>query len=195
MAESNEISILLQRLRAGDESCRAQIIHAAYGELKRLAAAKLRFERKDHSLQPSALVNEAYLRLADGEAVWQNRAHFFGVAAGVMRNILVDHARARKARKRDGGQRVELDFAGAIPAVDLDHIIPLDFALRELEKANKRHFEVVQMRYFGGLTYEEIAEVLHVASRTVKRDWEYARAWLQVRIQGGVDESGDDDTG
>src|SRR2546422_469106 len=110
--QPGEITILLQGMRAGDEGCRSRLISAVYAKLRRLAAAKLRGERPDHSLQPSALVHEAYLRMIGGAPVWENRTHFLAAAAGVMRNVLVDSARSRRARKRDGGQRVELDFVG-----------------------------------------------------------------------------------
>jgi RNA polymerase sigma factor (TIGR02999 family) len=129
-------------------------------------------------------VHEAYLRMAGGPGNWENRGHFFAAAAGVMRNVLVDSARARRSRKRDGGLRVELDFAGAMPEVDLDQIILLDTALHELAALNARHAGVVELHFFGGMTFDEVGEELGVTSRTAKRDWDKARAWLQTRING-----------
>jgi RNA polymerase sigma factor (TIGR02999 family) len=148
----------------------------------------LRRERQGHSFQPTALVNEAYLRLIDQQVHWKNRAHFFGLASEMMRRILVDHARARKRGKRAGAwTRVELDEAVAIAEQRDVDLLSLDQALRELSELDPRHGRVVELRFFGGLTLEEAAEVLGASPATVKRDWSLARAWLYRRLTGGSD--------
>jgi RNA polymerase sigma factor (TIGR02999 family) len=151
-----------------------------YRDLRRRAAAYLRAERRDHTLQPTALVNEAYLRLVGQDRVtWQNRAHFFGVAAQMMRRILVDHARQHHASKRPGaGVKVTLhDHIGAAQPVDYD-VLVLDRALTELTALDPRQASIVELRFFGGLSEEEVASVLSLSRRTVTREWQTARAWL-----------------
>lgn len=157
------------------------------GELRRLAASYLRRERGGHTLQPTAVVNEAYLRLVPQRAVaWENRAHFFGIAARMMRRVLVDHARKRRAAKRDGLAEDPVSISG-IPApaagVDEVDVIDLHDALTALAALDARQAEIVEMRYFAGLTVEEIAEVLKISPATVKRDWTTAKLWLRRRMK------------
>jgi RNA polymerase sigma factor (TIGR02999 family) len=160
-----------------------------YAELRQIAARALQSERDDHTLQPTALVHEAYLRMVGGENVpWQNRAHFLGCASRVMRNILVDHARARRAGKRGGGDaRVTLTEAlGLAHARDVD-LVALDDALTALAETDEQKCRIVELRYFGGLSEVEVAEVLGVSERTVRRGWTMAKAWLKREMQrGGV---------
>ena len=155
-----------------------------YRELHRLAAAKMRFERGNHTLQPTALVNEAYLRLSDcSESLWQDRSRVLGTAANVMRHILVDHARAHNAEKRGDGlvqvTLIEENMAAAGNPVD---VLAVDEALTRLAEFDSRQAKVLEMHFFGGLTFEEIAEQLDVSARTVKRDWIMARAWLRREL-------------
>lgn len=177
---------LLRAWSGGDERARDELLPLIYRELRRRAAAHLRRERQGHSFQPTALVHEAYLRLVEQKVPWQNRAHFFGLASEMMRRILVDHARGRKRGKRSGGwSRVELDEAVAISEQrDIDLVL-LDQALQELSGLDPRHARIVELRFFGGLTLEETAEVLGVSPATVKRDWSLARTWLYRRLKGG----------
>lgn len=178
--EPDQVTALLDAWCRGDHEALAALVPFVHAELRRMAARQLRRERGDHTLQPTALVNEAFLRLAGQRRVqWQNRAHFFGVAACVMRRVLVDHARRRNAWRRGGGPvRVELTEATRISdAPDLD-LIALDAALDALAAQDARQARVVELRFFGGLTVEETAEVLEVAPSTVKLDWQMARAWL-----------------
>jgi RNA polymerase sigma factor (TIGR02999 family) len=151
-----------------------------YDELRRLARDYLRRERGDHTLQATALVHEAYLRMVDEKSVsWKNRAHFYGIAARLMRRILVDHARAHNAAKRGGlEQKFTLDEARDLPAPGATDLVALDGALESLAKTYPRKSEVVEMKFFGGLETNEIAEVLHVSEKTVLRDWSFAKLWL-----------------
>ena len=156
-----------------------------YQELHRLAAGKMRFERQNHTLQPTALVNEAYLRLADGSgSMWQDRSRVLGLAANVMRHVLVDHARAHRAEKRGDGQLqvtfVE-DMAGGGSSSTAD-VLAIDEALTRLAEFDPRQEKVLEMHFFGGLTFEEIAVQLGISTRTVKRDWTMARAWLRQEL-------------
>jgi RNA polymerase sigma factor (TIGR02999 family) len=182
-----EISALLAGARAGDRLCEARLFEAVYAELKRMAAAQLRNERPSHTLQPSALVNEAYIRML-GAPGWDNRAHFFKTASGVMRRILVDHARKRRADKRDGKlQRVDLDWEAAVIADDdVERVIAVDEALDRLAQWDGRQAKVVELRYFSGFDVIETAQILGVSEKTVKRDWSMARAWLQSQLEGRV---------
>ena len=171
----------------GDQLARERLMEAVYGDLRRRAAAFLRRERQAHTLQPTALVHEAFLRLVDqSRASWKNRAQFLAVAARMMRRVLVDHARARGARKRDAGLRVSLDDAPELAeagTTDVD-LLALDQALQALAALDERQATIVELRYFAGLTVEEAAEVLDVSPATVKRDWVAARAWLFQRLRG-----------
>ena len=179
-----DVTGLLKRWSAGDQEAQERLFPMVYEELRALAAATFRSERPDHTLQPTALVHEAYLRLIGQDRVaWQNRAHFFGIAAQMMRRILVDHARRKKAAKRDAATfRVELSAPEEGPA-DLDpEILSLDEALKGLEALDPRQARIVELRFFGGLTVEETAEVAGVGTATVKREWRTARAWLRREL-------------
>ena len=170
---------LLEQVRAGDRSAFARLWPIVYEELRALAARLLRGERPGHTLQPTALVHEAYLRLVDERAGWQDRAHFFAIAAQAMRRILVDYARGRLASKRGGAvRRVSLDGPIDAPAatdIDLDDVIEVDEALGELSALDAFEAQVVELRYFGGLTIEETASALDVSPATVKREWQLAQ--------------------
>lgn len=161
-----------------------QLAPVVYDELRTLAAAHLRRERPDHSLQPTALVHEAYLRMmGGGHTPWEDRGHFFRAAARAMRRILIDHARKRGRQKRGGG-RVQISASQLGPATwdDPDRLLALDEALRRLEEQDARSAEVVQLRYFAGLSVQETAEALGLSERTVKREWTFARAWLRTAL-------------
>jgi RNA polymerase sigma factor (TIGR02999 family) len=178
---------LLRAWGGGDLRARDDLVPLVYRELRRRAAGYLRRERPDHTLAPTALVHEAYLRLVGQQRVaWQNRAHFFGVAAQIMRRILVDHARAHQAAKRPGaGLRVVLDDRiGASPPRDCELLL-LDHALTELTTLDPCQGQIVELRYFGGLSEQEVAGVLGVSRSTVTREWHTARAWLYRRLTRG----------
>jgi len=179
-----DVTRLLLAWSDGDETALQRLMPLVYSELRRLAERYMGRERADHTLQTTALINETYLRLVGARDVhWQNRAHFYAVSAGAMRRILVDFARARKNLKRGGGARpVPLDeqvLAGVTRSADL---LALDEALERLAALSPRQGRVVELRYFGGMTEQEIAEVLHVSSRTVRNDWQLARAWLHREL-------------
>lgn len=178
---------LLRALRGGDGAAAEQLLPLVYSELHRVAAAYMRRERPDHTLQPTALINEAYLRLVREDVDWNNRAHFVGFAAHVMRRVLVDYARTRNAEQRGGGlERVELQEQMAVSPERLDEIATLDQALVRLEKTNPRQARVVELRYFGGLSVEQVGALLGIAPRSVKRDWALARIWLFNELQPAV---------
>jgi RNA polymerase sigma-70 factor (ECF subfamily) len=182
----SDVTTLLHAWSAGDRGALNEMMPAVYAELHRLARAHLRGERVDHTLQATALVNEAYLKLVDQTRVqWQNRAHFFGTAAQLMRRILVDHTRERRAAKRGGAAvRIELDEALAMAeARDID-LIALDAALSRLEQLDSRQGELVVLRFFGGLTIDEAAEALRISLATAKRDWATAKIWLRRELDG-----------
>ncbi|MCH7716873.1 MAG: sigma-70 family RNA polymerase sigma factor [Gemmatimonadetes bacterium] len=176
-----EVTGLLAELRSGNKEALAKLIPLVYDELHRLAEHYMRNERVGHTLQPTALINEAYLRLASAEkANWQHRAHFVAVAAGTMRRVLIDHARKQKAAKR-GGKQAALpleDSPEFLSEERSEELIALDEALTRLQELDPRQSQVVELRFFGGLTVEETAEVLGISPKTVKRDWAVARAWL-----------------
>jgi RNA polymerase sigma factor (TIGR02999 family) len=180
---SEDLTQLLDSVRSGRDGAQEELYERVYSELKAMAGARLFRERPGHTLQPTALVNEAYLRLAPGDEQWENRAHFFGSAAQAMRRILVDHARRHQAVKRGGEARrvtfADLAIAGEEPDLDL---LALDAALEALGKEEPRLAEVVQLRYFAGLGIAETAEVMGTSPATVKRDWTFARAWLLERM-------------
>ncbi len=179
-----EVTILLGEMSGGNRSAPEQLLPLVYDELRKLAHAYLQNERADHSLQATALVHEAYIRLVDWQTVsWQNRAHFFAVAASVMRKILVDHTRAKRAQKRDGGQKLELGEAVGFAAEREIDLIALDEALKNLAEFDDVQARLVEMRFFGGLTIEETAHALGVSPATVKREWTMATAWLYRRIK------------
>ena len=180
MAQSGNVTQLLQAWHAGDEAAFATLVPLVYGELRKIAGAAMRQERPDHTLQASALLNEAYVRLIDdGDVAWQNKAQFLAVAALTMRRVLVDHARKHGSAKRGGlARKVELDEAVLIGGeLDID-VIALDDALEKLAKIAPRKVRIVELRYFGGLSVEEVAKVLDVSEITVMREWRAAKAWL-----------------
>ena len=183
--EREDVTRLLIDWSNGDPIALDQLMPMVYAELRSLASRYLRRERIDHTLQPTALVNEAYLRLVDQRSVhWQNRAHFFGVAAQMMRRILVDHAKGHHRAKRGGGARkVSLEEAIGVTDERADGLVALDEALTLLAEFDERKSRVVEMRYFGGLSVEETAEVLQVSVNTVLRDWKLAKAWLYHQIK------------
>jgi RNA polymerase sigma-70 factor, ECF subfamily len=178
------ITTLLLQLRAGDKKAEAELFALVYEELRRIAARKMDAERGNHTLQTTALVHEAYLRLVRQENLeFQTRHHFFAVAAQTMRRILVDHARAHQAAKRGGGFACNLDECAAITPEPSTDVLALDEALDRLSKFDSRQARIVEMRFFGGMGEEEIAGVLGVSSRTVKRDWTLAKAWLYGELR------------
>lgn len=178
------ITRMLDELRAGRREVESRLLEAVYPELRRIAAHYMQGERAGHTLQPTALVNEAYLELVgQADIDWRNRSHFFGVAAQLMRRILVNYARRRKAQKREGKrQRVELSDTLAIAEDRLDEIIAVDEALDRLAEWDPRQAKIVELRFFAGLTEDEIAEAVGISPRTVKRDWMIARAWLHSEL-------------
>lgn len=179
-----DVTLLLQAMKKGDASALEKLMPLVYEELHRLARFYMGRERPDHTLQPTALINEAYLRLAHDDVDWQNRQHFIAVAASVMRRILVDHARTRKTEMRGGGfKRVELNEDVAISEKSSGEVLALNEALNRLEMVNVRQAKVVEMRYFAGLSIEEIGGILNMSPRSVKRDWALARIWLFKEIQ------------
>jgi RNA polymerase sigma factor (TIGR02999 family) len=184
---AQQVTQLLVRWREGDQRALDELMPLVYEELRRLAAHYMRGERPGHTLQTSALVNEAYLRLAAHEEIqWQDRAHFFAVAAQAMRRILVDHARRRGNLKRGGGAlRVALDEALIVSAERMAEVVALDDALARLAEIAPRKSQLVELRFFGGLSIEEAAEVLGVSPGTVMRDWTFVKAWLRREVAGG----------
>jgi RNA polymerase sigma factor (TIGR02999 family) len=194
MTAPQEVSQLLRAWREGDKAAFDKLMPLVYQELRQMAKRYMDRQQAGHTLQTTALIHEAYLRLVDcrQEVPWQNRAHFFGVAAKAMRHILVDYARTRQAAKRGGrGFKVSLDEA-AVPAVAIDEraaeLVALDDALQSLAAFDQRKSQVVELRYFGGLTVQETAEVLKVSPETVARDWRLARTWLLRELLKSSDE-------
>lgn len=181
---AGEVTLLLRSFRPGDGPAASRLMQLIYPELKRLAQSCLRQERPDHDLQPTALVHEAYLRLVAHESHnWESRAHFYAAAANLMRRVLIDHARARATRKRDGRRlTIALDEGMALTSEQSADLIDLDDALGELEQLSPRQARVVELRYFTGLSVPEVAHALGVNPRSVDRDWAAARAWLRVRL-------------
>jgi RNA polymerase sigma-70 factor, ECF subfamily len=182
--DQGEVTLLLRAMQGGDPTASEKLLPLVYNELHRLAKSYMRRERPNHTLQPTALINETYLRLTGDTINWQNRAHFVGVAANIMRRVLVDHARAHKAGIRGGDlQRVEFEEGIAISKERSNEMLQLDDALNKLEEVNPRQAKVVELRYFGGLSVEEIAAILNIGPRTVEREWASARVWLFERIR------------
>ena len=181
----SEVTQLLQEWGLGRQDAFDRLVPEIYAELRRLASSYLRRERRDHTLQPTALVHEAFLKLVDQRAVrWQNRAHFFGIAAQAMRRILVDHARAHGAGKRGSGERpLSLDETLVLTAGPDVDLIALDEALTRLHAVDPQQSRVVELRFFGGLTMEETAEVLRISPATVGREWTLAKAWLYAELK------------
>jgi RNA polymerase sigma-70 factor, ECF subfamily len=181
--EAEEVTRLLQSLNAGNREAVDALVPLVYAELRKLAAHYLKAEREEHTLQPTALVHEAFLRLVEQETAWQNRTHFFAMAANLMRRILVDYARSHTAEKRGGeAEKIALEDAFVFVKERPSEMIALDEALDKLAKIDPRRSRVVELKFFGGLTTEEIAEVLDVHPNTVLRDWNLARAWLKTQI-------------
>jgi RNA polymerase sigma factor (TIGR02999 family) len=179
-----EVTALLREWAAGDRGALERLMPLVYEELRRLAASQLRAERPNHTLQPTALVHEAYLRLVGGQSVsWAGRAHFFGIASRMMRRVLIDHARKRRAAKRNPGTIfLDLGTSGTGATDRAPELLALDAALTELEKLDPRQARVVELRFFAGLSVEETAEVAGISTATVKREWKTARAFLQHEI-------------
>jgi RNA polymerase sigma-70 factor, ECF subfamily len=175
-----DVTALLGQLAKGDDAAASKLIPVVYDELRRLAAGYMRRERKDHTLQPTALVHEAYLKLIEQRIVdWQGRAHFFGIAAQVMRRILIDHARGHMRDKRGGGAiPVPLDEALVFSPEQSSELVMLDASLERLAKLDPRQSRIVELRFFGGLTVEQTAGMLGISAKTVKREWSMAKAWL-----------------
>src|SRR6266513_823476 len=184
LVSQQRVTELLTRWSHGDDAAFAELTPLVYGELRRLAHREMGAERPDHTLQTTALVNEAYLRLAgQSNPRWQNRAHFFAVAARAMRRILVSYARSQRSQKRGGGAfKIELDEAAILSPEQSQEIVDLHEALERLETLDSRKAQVVELKFFGGLNYEEIAEVLKIARMTVRRDWEFAKLWLYTEL-------------
>jgi RNA polymerase sigma factor (TIGR02999 family) len=180
-----DVTILLAELTKGNEEAASRLIPLVYAELRRLAASYMRRERSDHTLQPTALVHEAYLKLIQQRSIdWQSRAHFFGIAAQVMRRILVDHARGHLREKRGGGERpVPMDEALVFAPEQSVELLKLDQALERLTKLDPRQGKIVELRFFGGLTVEQTADLLGISPKTVKRDWSMAKAWLHGELK------------
>lgn len=182
------ITEILNQARNGNTAVLEDLLPLVYGEMRRLAGGYLSRERAGHTLQPTALVHEVYLRMMGADAIdWHNRAHFFGVASRLMREILIDYARARNRKKRGGEFRtqIELDAAcsiGSDPSTQLD-VVAVDEALSELEKLDERQAKIVEMKFFGGMTIEEIAEVLGISPATVKREWTSAKLFLTRKLE------------
>jgi RNA polymerase sigma factor (TIGR02999 family) len=184
-ASRNRITVLLAELRRGSEAARDELVTLVYPELRRIAARYMRQERPGHTLRPTGLVNEMYVRLfGPGETEWQNRAHFFATVAREMRHVLVDHARARNAKKRPPAHvLVALDGLD-VPGGEREHdLVELDAALSELERVDQRACRVVELRFFGGLSEQEAAEAVGISISTLKRDWKFAKAWLFDRLR------------
>ena len=182
-----EVTRLLVDWGNGDQAALDELIPLVYDELRRLARRYMRREYQNHTLQTSALVNEAYLRLIDQNSVqWQNRAHFFGVSAQLMRRILVDHARSRSRAKRGGGAQIVSLVEQAVIPNEVEEVIALDDALKNLAEMDPRKSQIVEMKFFGGLTTEEVAEVLKVTPRTVERELRKAKAWLNRALSKGA---------
>ena len=183
--EVGEVSSLLRAWGDGDQGALEKLTPIVYDELRRLARRHMKGERPGHSLQTTALANEAYMRLVDYKRMkWQNRAHFFAVSSQLMRRILVDHARRHNLKRGGGVQHVSLEQASVLVTDEDTDLVALDNALNALARIDPRKVQVVEMRFFGGLSVEEIAEVLKVSTVTVKRDWSTARTWLYRELTG-----------
>jgi RNA polymerase sigma factor (TIGR02999 family) len=179
----SEITKLLEDYTNGNRACLDELLPLVYNELRRLAHSYLKSERQDLTLQTTALVHEAYLKLIDQHSVnFQNRAQFFALSATAMRRILLDNARRHRAEKRGSGEKVFLADIGEIPVDANENLIELDLALSELEDYDPKQAKIIELRYFGGLTIEETAEVLKISPATVKREWTFARAWLFEKV-------------
>jgi len=185
---SGSLAAIIENYNCGDAQAQARLIERLYRDLRRIAAAHLRAERPNHTLQPTALVHEAYARLAgQSEIDLKDRVHFLAIVSHLMRQVLVDYAKARRAAKRGGGGRqVTLDECMFVENTRSLDVLIMDELLERLTKLNARHARIVEMHFFGGLSFEEIAEVLGIGLRTVERDWKMARAWLRSEISAGA---------
>lgn len=186
--DPRSVTLALRQARQGDHAAEEELLRLTYRELRKIAGARMREERPGHTLQPTALVHEAYMRLAGQQRVeWRDRGHFFGVAAQMMRRVLVDSARERLAEKRGGGQpKLVLDWLEieSTPA-KLEEILAVDQAVERLQELDPQQAKIVELHYFGGLSVKETAAALGVSPRTVDRDWSMARAWLRKKLGGG----------
>ena len=182
-SQPGEITQLLKELSHGNREAETRLVPLVYRELRHLASRYMRRERPDHTLQPTALVHEAYLKLVEQRRVsWESRAHFYCVAARLMRRVLLDHAREVKAAKRGGGQKIPLEPSLVYSEERPGELLEVDEALTRLAERDPRQGRVVELRFFGGCSEDEIARILGVSSRTVKRDWRIARAWLYAEL-------------
>jgi len=184
----HDVTRLLHEWAGGSESALERLADLVYPELHRIAAQYLRKERQGHTLQPTALVNEAFMRLAQRpDRQWNDRTHFFAVAARIVRNVLVDHARSREAAKRGSGALTValVESTARVQAPDVN-LLDLDTALRELERLDPQHSRIVELRYFAGLSIEETAAILGISASSVKRDWVLAKTWIRRRMDGGA---------
>ena len=190
MEPEADVTLLLKQLSTGDKDALDQLLPVVYSELRRLAASYMRRERPEHTLQTTALVNEAYLQLVDQKrAQWENRSQFFGVAAQLMRRILVDHARSHNAAKRGGtSPKLCLDEAIVMAKEHAGDLLAIDELLTRLSRIDPQQVRVIEMRFFSGLSVEETAQALGISDRTVKRDWAMAKAWLQRELRGAMEE-------
>ena len=180
----NDVSVLLDRAAEGDGSANPELFAALHAELHTLARSAMRGERKDHTLQPTALVNEAFLRLVKTPVSWASRAQFFSASARVMRRILIDHARANHSTKRQGDrQKVDFHEPMALVESDPERLLSIDSALEKLAEIDPRAAHVVELRFFVGMSVEETAKILALSEKTVKRDWEFARVWLERELR------------
>jgi RNA polymerase sigma-70 factor (ECF subfamily) len=185
---TKDVTLLLQKMSDGNQDVVSELVPLLYDELRRLASHYLRRERGDHTLQATALVHEAYMRLVDQREVrWKNRSHFFGVASQVMRRILLDYARSHKAAKRGGlADKLSLDQVMVVSKENCGELLALEEILKRLEAVDPQQAKIVELRVFGGLTVEEAAEVLAISPATVKRDWSMAKAWLTRELQAST---------
>jgi RNA polymerase sigma-70 factor, ECF subfamily len=184
-AQPGEVTQLLVQLRQGDRAAEAKLVPLVYAQLRRLAGHYLRGERPGHTLQPTALVHEAYLRLTELKEIdWQNSTHFFAIAAQMMRRILIDHARSHLSEKRGGGwYPIEMETVSIASRQPSEQLLALDEALERLSELDRRQGQVVELKFFGGLTEDQAAIILGVSTRTVKRDWRLAKAWLYQELK------------
>jgi RNA polymerase sigma-70 factor (ECF subfamily) len=182
---TSDVTQLLAAWSEGDHSALEKLVPMVENELHELAHRYMSRERNNHTLQTTALVNEAYLKLVNQKVQWQNRAHFYGIAAQIMRRILIDHARQHLGPQRGGGKVISLDEVAVVSDEHAAELVALDDALKELEKVDKRKSQVVELRYFGGLSVDEISQVLGVSSDTITRDWRRAKAFLRRELSMG----------
>ena len=186
--KEHDITQLLIKAGQGDQQAASQLMDRVYDELRHIASNYMRAERRGHTLDTTALVHEAYLRLIGNQNIqWQNRAHFFALASQAMRRVLIDWARKYRAAKRGAGKpKVELEKAAVFVESQAEEYLALDEALNRLEKLDQRQSKIIELRFFGGLTIEEVARVLNISPATVKREWSLARAWLYKQVRGNT---------